>query len=262
MAEGGDQHPDRLWMGTIPGGLFMSEDGGSTWFLNDPLWQHPSRVEHWFGAGYDHPGIHSIIVDPRNNDRVLVGISVAGVFETTDCGTTWKVRNKGLKADFLPDPDAEVGHDPHIMISTKSHPDILWQQNHCGIFKSVDGTETWKEVSKKGSPAHFGFGLAADEANPDVAWVAPAVADEYRIAVDEALCICRTDDGGKTWNELRDGLPQENCFDIVYRHSLASLGDQVVFGTTTGNLFHSDDRGVHWHVISNYLPMVYSLIII
>jgi len=133
MAEGGKNHPNRLWMGAIPGGLFLSEDGGETWELNEALWNHPSRVGQWFGAGFDHPGIHSIIVDPRDNNHITVGISVAGVFETYDGGNTWLPINNGLIAEYLPDPKVEVGHDPHIIASTESNPDIIWQQNHCGI---------------------------------------------------------------------------------------------------------------------------------
>lgn len=259
MTHGGKQYPNRLWIGTEPGGLFKSEDNGQTWQLVESLWNHPTRKEGWFGGGRDHPGIHSIIVDPRNEDRLLVGISCAGVFESLDSGTTWHIRNKGMRADFLPDPDTEVGQDPHIVVAAPSNPDVLWQQNHCGIYVSNDGAATWKEVSEKDGPANFGFVVAVAEDNPQQAWVAPAVSDMVRVAVDKAMCISRTDDGGKTWKALRNGLPQENCYDIVYRHGLVNKGDHLVFGTTTGNLFHSRDRGENWEVVSNYLPMVYSL---
>ena len=258
MQHGGVSNPKRLWIGTEPGGLFRSEDGGDTFQLVEPFWHHPSKPQ-WFGAGKDYPGIHSIIVDPRNEERVLVGISCAGVFETTDAGATWAVRNDGLIADFLPDPKAEIGHDPHRLLATPTNPDILWQQNHCGIFRSTNGAVTWEDVSQKEGPANFGFALALADDNPDQAWVAPAVSDVHRVAVDKALCICRTDDGGKTWKAFRKGLPQEFSFDIVYRHALVASGDEVFFGTTTGNLFHSADRGESWKAVSNYLPMVYSL---
>jgi len=259
MTHGGVDHPDRLWLGTIPGGLFMSEDRGKTWSLNKSLWEHPSRTEHWFGAGFDHPGIHSIIVDPRDSNHLTVGISVAGVFESFDAGESWDVRNVGLDADFLPDPKAEVGHDPHIMVSTIGHPDILWQQNHCGIFKSLDGGAQWVDVTDQSGPAKFGFAIAVDAHDPQQAWVAPAISDEVRVAIDGALCICRTDDGGLNWQELRNGLPQQNCYDIVFRHALANREEQLAFGTTTGNLFYSDDRGDQWHTLSTTLPMIYSV---
>ncbi|MEZ4949667.1 MAG: sialidase family protein [Saprospiraceae bacterium] len=259
MAHGGVNHPDRLWIGTEPGGLFKSEDGGKTWQLNESLWNHPSRPDNWFGGGRDNAGIHSIFVDPRNEDRILVGVSCAGVFESNDGGEAWEVKNKGLNAEFLPDPHAEVGHDPHLMVAANSNPDVLWQQNHCGIFVSENGAGSWTEVSEKEGPANFGFAVAVAEDNPHQAWVAPAVSDMVRVAIDKALCICRTDDGGKTWKAFRNGLPQENCYDIVYRHCLVNSGETLAFGTTTGNLFFSSDRGENWQVISHYLPMIYSL---
>ena len=258
MQHGGHAHPSRLWIGTEPGGLFRSDDGGDSFNLVEPFWNLPSRPQ-WFGGGRDNAGIHSVVLDPRNEDRLLIGISCAGVFETTDAGQAWTVRNQGLRADFLPDPQAEIGHDPHILVAAPSNPDVLWQQNHCGIFCSTDGAASWQEVSQKEGPANFGFALAVADDNPFQAWVAPAVSDVTRVAVDKSLCICRTDDGGKTWTDFRKGLPQGHCFDIVYRHALQAAGDEVVFGTTTGNLFHSPDRGESWEVVSNYLPMVHSV---
>jgi len=259
MAHGGKQFHSRLWIGTDPGGLFVSEDGGNNFQLIESLWNHPTRKEGWFGGGRDQPGIHSVVVDPRNENHIHVGISCAGVFETIDAGKTWEIRNKGLRAEFLPDPDTQTGHDPHILVAAPTNPDILWQQNHCGIFRSTDGARSWQDIGQPEGPANFGFAIAVAEDNPDQAWVAPATSDMTRTAIKGALCICRTDDGGKTWKDFRKGLPQENCFDIVYRHALVSTGDAVAFGTTTGNLFFSPDRGESCQVLNNYLPMIYSV---
>jgi photosystem II stability/assembly factor-like uncharacterized protein len=259
IANGGRSYQSRLWIGTDPGGLFVSEDAGNNFELVRTLWDHPSRKQNWFGGGRDQPGIHSVVVDPRKEEHVFVGISCAGVFETEDAGKTWNVRNKGLRADFLPDPKSDIGHDPHILVAAPTNPDVLWQQNHCGIFRSIDGAKTWLDISEPEGPARFGFGIAVADDNPDQAWVCPANSDTTRTAIKGALCICRTDDGGKSWKILRNGLPQENCFDIVYRHALASSGDAVAFGSTTGNLFFSPDRGESWQALNNYLPMVYSL---
>lgn len=259
LTGGGRDRPDALYLGTEPGGLFRSDDGGNTFSLVRPLWDQPSRPGNWFGGGLDYPGIHSVVVDPRNSKRILIGISVAGVFETTDDGKTWTTRNKGLRADFLPDPDAEVGHDPHMLVACGSHPDVLWQQNHCGIFVSSDGAKNWIDVSEKEGPARFGFCIAVDNADPDTAWVVPAVSDEKRIAVGGALCVCRTTDRGKTWESLRKGLPQERSYDVVFRHALDVNGDTIAFGSTTGNLFVSEDRGESWESLGNHLPPIHSV---
>lgn len=256
---GGEDETDRIYIGTEPGGLFVSDDGGRSFELNRPLWDHPSRKEKWMGGGRDHAGIHSIVVDPRDSRRVLVGVSVAGVFETKDGGDSWEPRNKGLVAEFLPDPTPEVGHDPHFVAFCASNPDVLWQQNHCGIFRSVNGARSWSKISQEGGPAHFGFAVAADQSSPDTAWVVPAVSDEVRVAVDGALCVCRTDDGGESWTDYREGLPQKNCFDIVFRHALDADGNTLAFGSTTGNLWTSSDRGESWKTVSHNLPLVYSV---
>ncbi len=256
MAHGGFDNPGTLYLGTEPGGLFISQNGGDTFELSQELWDHPSRQHEWFGAGRDEPFIHSIVLDPRDSNHLYVAISCAGIFETTDRGKTWTPRNKGLIATYLPNPNVEVGHDPHLVLACSSHPDILWQQNHCGIFRSVDAGKTWTNVSGSGGFPHYGFALAIDDHNAERAWVIPAVSDTTRVAVDLQLTVCRTDDGGKNWLPLRKGLPETHCFDIVFRHALARSGTTLSFGTTTGNLFLSEDDGEHWRCLNNYLPRV------
>ena len=248
---------NRILLGTEPGGLFESNDEGLSFHLIRPLWDHPTRKELWFGGGRDHPGIHSIVVDPANNDHFYVGISCAGVFETVDGGHSWTPRNKGLIASFLPDVNAEVGQDPHLLVQCTSNPKVMWQQNHCGIFRTEDGGAQWKDISDHEGQAFFGFAIAADDLNDQLAWVAPAVSDEIRVAVDNSLCICRTDDGGRSWKTFTNGLPQHGTFDITYRHALDQKKESVVFGTTTGNLYTSNDYGENWITLSNNLPMVH-----
>jgi photosystem II stability/assembly factor-like uncharacterized protein len=257
ITPGGADQPGRVYIGTEPGGLFRSDDGGDTFALVEELWNHPSRAEWWFGGGRDHPGLCSIVVDPRDSQHIIIGISVGGVFETRDGGETWEGRNNGLVACYLPNPSSEYGHDPHYIVACQSNPDVLWQQNHCGIFRSTDGAKTWQNVSSP--PVYFGFATAVDHNNPEVAWVVPAVSDEFRIAIDAALCVCRTDDGGKTWTAFRKGLPQENAYDVTFRHALDVRGDTLAFGTTTGNVYLSDDRGESWRCLSHHLPPVYSV---
>ncbi len=259
FTNGGSAQNEKLLIGTIPGGLFSSMDNGKSFQLNEALWNHPSRKEHWFGGGFDHPGIHSIVVDPRDSNHYYIGISCAGVFETKDNGQNWIVRNQGLRADFLPDPYTEVGHDPHLLLACPAVPEVMWQQNHCGVFRSTDGAKTWEDVSQKEGPANFGFTIAVHEKNPEQAWVIPGISDVIRTPIDQSLVVCRTSDGGKNWEEQRNGLPQKTSFDIVYRHALDISGNTLAFGTTTGNLFLSENLGDHWTCINHYLPMVHAV---
>jgi hypothetical protein len=247
-----------FWLGTEPGGLFFSDDGGQQFQLNEALWNHPSRLDdnQWFGTGKDFPFIHSILVDPRNSQHVYVGVSCAGVFETTDGGITWLPRNTGLIAAYLPNTNPEIGHDPHQMLMCQSNPDVIWQQNHCGIFRTTNGGKDWKPVSQAGHWPHYGFALAIDHQNPDVAWVIPAESDEARVPVNLKLSVCQTHDGGQTWQTTSTGLPTEHAFDLVLRHGFVRQPGLMVFGTTNGNLYYSVDDGEHWQTLSNNLAAV------
>jgi photosystem II stability/assembly factor-like uncharacterized protein len=267
--------PGRVYVGTIPGGLFVSDDGGENFALNRPLWDHQSRggdlsdgkgngKTHWFGTpasegGEFAPGIHSIDVDPRDPDRVRVAISTAGVLESRDGGKSWQGKNTGLSNDFLPDPHAEWGHDAHFIQCCPGAPDHVWQQNHCGVFYSADGAATWKKVSQPERGVHFGFPIAADDRDGRTAWVVPGISDQQRMAIGGGLFVARTEDGGASWQPLRRGLPQQNAYDVVYRHALSVSGECVAFGSTTGNLYVSEDRGDHWTVVANNLPPIYSV---
>lgn len=273
---GHDTQPGRLYAGTIPGGLFVSDDGGDSWELNRSLWDHESRggdlfagdassENQWGGTpasidyGVFEPGIHSIIVDPRDAEHIHVAVSSAGVLESTDGGQTWAGRNRGMLMDYLPDPKAEWGHDPHFVTSCPGQPNHLWQQNHCGVFYSDNGAQNWKKVSMPEQGVHFGFPIAVDENDGRTAWVVPARGDFERMAIDGGLNVARTTDGGVSWESFRSGLPQENAYDIVLRHSLDISGDTLCFGSTTGNVYLSEDRGETWQCLGNNLPPIYSV---
>jgi len=271
LSFGGD---GRIWAGTIPGGLFVSSDHGESFELVRGLWDHESRGgdlwsgpgsggTKWFGTpaaeGEFAPGLHSIEVDPRDPDRVLVAISTAGVLETTDGGATWTGRNEGMTNDFEPEGASEWAHDPHSIQMCAGSPDHVWQQNHCGVFRSTDGARSWEKVSAPDRGVNFGFPVAADPEDGDTAWLVPGHSDMKRVTVDGSLFVARTEDGGATWQQLRKGLPQENAYDVVYRHALAQSGASLCFGSTTGNLYVSDDRGDGWTPVANNLPPVYSV---
>jgi photosystem II stability/assembly factor-like uncharacterized protein len=266
--------PGHIYVGTIPGGLFASTDGGEHFELNRPLWNHESRggdlfaggptsTNPWFGTpaaeGEFAAGIHSIAVNPRDPKRILVAVSTAGVIETTDGGRTWRGRNKGMTNDYLPNPEAEWGHDPHYVELCPGQPDHVWQQNHSGVFYSSDGAATWKKVSAPERGVGFGFPVAADDEDGKVAWLVPGRSDQQRMALDGGLFVARTTDGGQSWEQQREGLPQDNAFDVVYRHALAQRAGLVAFGSTTGNLYVSENRGASWVCAGNNLPPIYSV---
>ncbi len=265
----------RIYVGTIPGGLFESRDGGESFELNRGLWDHESRGgdlfegegtgnTHWFGTpasegGEFAPGIHSILVDPKDANRILVGISTAGVLGSSDGGKTWENRNKGMLNDYLPDPAAEWGHDPHALALCSAESAHVWQQNHNGVFYSRDGAQSWTRVSRPDQGVHFGFPVAVDANDGKTAWVVPGHSDMQRMAIGGGLFVARTQDAGETWETLREGLPQQNAYDVVYRHALGCSGDRLAFGSTTGNLYVSDDRGESWQTLANNLPPIYSV---
>jgi hypothetical protein len=188
-----------------------------------------------------------------------VAVSTAGVLETTDGGKSWRSRNKGMLMDYLPDPAAEWGHDPHSIVLSPGQPDHIWQQNHCGVFYSADGATSWKKVSNPDKGVHFGFPVAVDPAHGETAWVVPGMSDMQRMTIDGGLFVARTQDGGRSWEALREGLPQKNAYDVVLRHAFGNSGDRLAFGSTTGNLYVSEDRGERWQTVANNLPPVYSV---
>ncbi len=259
LANASPDRPDALWCGTLPGGLFRSEDGGASWELNRPLWDQPDRRK-WFGGGADIPGLHSICVDPRDAQRVLVGVSCGGAWLTEDGGASWTCRAQGMRAEYMP-PEREfdpVIQDPHIVVQCRTEPEKLWAQHHNGIFRSTDGAGSWQEI-KDVPPSAFGFAVAVHPQDGDTAWFVPAIKDERRIPVDGKVVVTRTRDGGRSFEVLRDGLPQEHAYDLTFRHALDidASGDRLAFGSTTGSLWVSEDQGDRWQCVSAHLPPVY-----
>ena len=261
MADAGKDKPNELWLGTDPGALFKSEDNGLSFQLVESLWDHPSRQKEgqWFGAGSDFPFIHSIIVNPNNTDHLYIAVSCAGVFESKDGGRSWEPKNKGLKAAYLPNPNVEVGHDPHWLLMSQKNPNILWQQNHCGIYHSKNGGEDWIDCSGKGGFPYYGFGITMDELDPAKAWVIPVQSDEQRIAPNLRMEVFYTSDFGENWQSDSLGLPEEACFDIVLRQAFVKHKNLFLFGTTNGNLYFRYGIKSAWTHLSHHLTKVNSV---
>ena len=249
----------RLWAGTIPGGLFVSGDRGSSWRLVRSLWDMPERAE-WTGGGYDHAGIHSIAIDPRDPRRVTVAVSTGGVWTSADGGERWSIAAKGMYAEYMP-PERrfdELAQDVHRLALCAAQPDVMWVQHHNGVFRTTDGARQWQEVTAI-RPSKFGFAVAAHPRDPLTAWFVPAVKDECRVPVDGKLVVARTRDGGGSFELLDQGLPPAPAYDLVYRHCLDvdRTGERLAFGSTTGGLWMSDDGGGRWRCISMNLPPIH-----
>lgn len=259
LETGGAAQSGTLWCGTIPGGLFQSTDRGESWTLNRSLWDRPERAR-WCGGGYDYPGIHSIAVNPEEPDDIVLGVSCGGVWRTRDGGASWSQSAHGMYYDFNPEKldDDPEGQDPHRLVRCPVAPEQMWVQHHCGIFRSTDDATKW-DVVPDVSPSGFGFAVAVHPRDSLCAWFVPAVKDDARYPVDGRLVVTRTRDGGSSFDKLVNGLPQSNCYDLIYRHGLDidTTGHRLVMASTTGSLWISENEGDDWAQLSSQLPPVY-----
>jgi hypothetical protein len=261
LAPGGSDESGVVWCGTLPGGLFRSEDGGNTWELNRALWDHPLR-EKWGPNGAEWPGIHSICVDPRDSRPVSVGVSTGGVWITRDGGKSWELCGRGMRAESAP-PEHQyepIGQDVHCVVQCAANPEVMWVQHHNGIFKSTDGAASWLEITDV-KPSTFGFPVAVHPKDPNTAWFVPSTKDEKRCPTDGKVVVTRTRDGGKSFEILTKGLPQVYAYDLVYRHGLDvdESGNKLAFGSTTGSVWITENGGDSWQNVSSNLPPVYAV---
>ncbi|HEX9416904.1 MAG TPA: sialidase family protein [Gaiellaceae bacterium] len=257
---GRDSEPGRLWLGAAPGVLFRSDDFGESWEVNQGLLEDPTRERWQPGAG----GMctHSIQLDPADDKRMYIGISAAGVFRSEDGGESWTPANKGTAADFAPDDQfPEVGQCVHKLLLHPGKDGRLWQQNHCGVYRSDDRGENWERLEGNGLPSGFGFPLALDHREPDTALVVPEIGAENRVTPDGRLGVYRTKDGGKSWELASNGLPDQ-AWASVMREGMAS--DRldppgIYFGTQSGSIFVSPNAGDEWIEAAGQLPPVLSV---
>jgi photosystem II stability/assembly factor-like uncharacterized protein len=257
---GREDEPGRLWLGGAPGVLFRSDDSGVTWQVVESVLNHETRDRWNPGAG----GMccHSIQLDPTTPERMYIGISAAGVFRSEDGGDSWTPANQGTGADFLPDdPSPAVGQCVHKLLLHPAQPNRLWQQNHCGVYRSDDRGQSWERLDGNGLPSDFGFPLALDPRDPDSAFVVPEYGAENRVTPDGRIGIYRTNDAGASWNLTTKGLP-EPAWAAVMREGfsfdrLDPFG--VYLGTQSGSVFASADGGQSWSEAASQLPTILSV---
>jgi hypothetical protein len=251
--------PDAVYAGVEDAALFRSVDGGRTWQELAGLRGHESGPRWQPGAG--GMGLHTIVLDPGDPRRIFIAISAAGVFRTDDGGATWAPKNRGLRSQYIPDPDAEVGHCVHRIAMHPSRPDVLFMQKHWDVMRSDDAGESWREVSGD-LPTDFGFPIDVHAHEPETVYVVPIKSDSEHYPPEGRLRVYRSRTGGGEWEPLTEGLPQRDCYVNVLRDAMAvdrldPCG--VYFGTTGGQVYASPDGGDRWTPIVRDLPAVLSV---
>jgi photosystem II stability/assembly factor-like uncharacterized protein len=250
---------DTVFAGAEDAAMFKSTDGGKSWNELAGLRQHESGPKWQPGAG--GMGVHTILQDPGDPERVFVAISAAGVFRTDDGGATWRPANAGLVSEGIPDPDAEVGHCVHKLALHPDRPDTVYMQKHWDVMRSDDGGEHWHDVGGD-LPTDFGFVVDVHAHEPETVYVLPITSDAEHFPPEGKLRVYRSRTGGHEWEPLSRGLPQEHCYVDVLRDAMAvdsldSCG--VYFGTTGGQVYASADAGDTWAPIVRDLPAVLSV---
>jgi hypothetical protein len=251
--------PSTVYAGVEDAAMFRSMDGGQSWHELSGLRGHGTGPKWQPGAG--GMGLHSILIDPKNHDRMFIAISAAGCFRTDDGGKNWKPINRGLRSPYIPDPDAEIGHCVHRIALHPSRPNVLFMQKHWDVMRSDDGGDNWYEVSGD-LPTDFGFPIEVHAHEPDTIFVVPITSDALHYPPEGKLRVYRSRTGGNDWEPMTRGLPQENCYVNVLRDatcvdSLDPCG--VYFGTTGGQVYGSADGGESWNAIVRDLPAVLSV---
>jgi photosystem II stability/assembly factor-like uncharacterized protein len=250
--------PEEVYAGTEDAALFKSTDGGDTW--SELAGLRNSDTGPYWQPGAGGMCLHSVVLDPREQGRIFVAISAAGVFRTDDHGATWKPTNSGLVSSYIPDPNAQVGHCVHKIAMHRSRPDVLFMQKHWDVMRSDDAGESWYEISGN-LPTDFGFAIDVHAHEPDTVYVIPIKSDAEHF-VEGSLRVYRSRSGGHEWEALSEGLPQENCYVNVLRDAMAvdsleSCG--VYFGTSGGQIYVSSDSGASGQAIVHDLPPVLSV---
>jgi photosystem II stability/assembly factor-like uncharacterized protein len=250
--------PDTVYAGVEDAAFFRTTDGAKSWHELAGL--RAAQGEKW-APGAGGLGLHTILIDPTNPNRIYIAISAAGAFRTEDGGKTWKPINRGLKSGYIPDPDAEVGHCVHRIALHPSRPSTLFMQKHWDVMRTDDAGDNWREVSGN-LPSDFGFPIDVHAHEPETVYVVPIKSDSEHYPPEGKLRVYRSRTGGNEWEPLTKGLPQKDCYVNVLRDAMAvdSL-DQcgIYFGTTGGQVYASPDSGDTWTPIVRDLPAVLSV---
>lgn len=253
---GRHDEPDTLYLGVEPSCLFESRDGGESWAPVEGFLNHEHR-EQWTPGG-GGLCLHTILPHPAARELMLVAFSTGGVYGTSDGGASWAPRNKGVRADFLPDKHPEFGQCVHKIVHHPDRPERLFLQNHWGLYRSDDWAESWTDVAN-GVPSDFGFAMAMHPHDPDTVYIVPLEGDFFRCTPEAKLRVYRTRDAGTSWQPLSAGLPQEGAYETVLRDGMdtdTARPAGVYFGTRSGKVYASADDGDTWTLVTEGLPPI------
>jgi hypothetical protein len=250
---------ETVYAGVEDAAIFRSTDGSKTWHELAGLRGHGTGPKWQPGAG--GMCLHTLILDPSNPNRIWIAISAAGAFRTDDGGKTWKPINKGLKSNYIPNPEAEIGHCVHHIAMNPKRPGVLFMQKHWDVMRSDNAGDQWTEVSGN-LPTDFGFAIDVHAHEPETIYVVPIKSDSEHFPLEGKLRVYRSKTGGNEWEPLTKGLPQANCYVDILRDAMAvdTLDEcGIYFGTTGGQIYCSADSGDTWSAIASYLPPVLSV---
>ena len=248
--------PDLLYCGVEPSALFASYDAGESWNPIDGLLAHEHRPRWQPGGG--GLCLHTILLDPADRRRMLVAMSTGGVYRTDDGGRSWRARNAGVRAEFLPDRYPEFGQCVHKVVHHPARPERLFLQNHWGLYRSDDWGDSWHDIAN-GVPSDFGFALQMHPHDQDTVYAVPIESDTFRCTPEARMRVYRTRDAGASWEPLSAGLPQRGAYETVLRDALTadSLDPAGIYvGTRSGKLYGSADGGDSWREIADGLPSI------
>jgi photosystem II stability/assembly factor-like uncharacterized protein len=256
IAPGPADDPDRIYLGVEPSCVFESRDGGASWSAMEGFLHHQHRP--YWTPGKGGLCLHTILQHPHDADRMLVAFSTGGVYGTDDGGASWSPRNRGIRAEFLPDKHPEFGQCVHKVVHHPARPERLFLQNHWGLYRSDDWAESWIDVAN-GVPSDFGFAMVMHPRDPDTVYIVPLESDRFRCTPEAKLRVYRTRDAGGSWHPLGQGLPQVGAFETVLRDGMSTDGADpagIYFGTRSGKVYASADEGDSWTLVTEGLPAV------